>query len=181
MLQQKGYWSRCDWINSNIHEILCCSISNWRLSDGNWKLSKEIQLDSSNVTLHRYQKIKSWTCFKRTGLGLCLVYKTDKKHKRLSRAVEVAKFSSGTLMMILKKLKRIKKKVERLHIEMTSHNHQMLTRWKDCILRWHQSWPDRKPINRRPQWSTLKGRFLDLEKCKSLVLGLLFIFCYSIG
>lgn len=44
------------------------------------------------------QKIKSWTCFTRPGLGLCVVYVTDKKQKRLFRVVEVAKFSSGTLL-----------------------------------------------------------------------------------
>jgi hypothetical protein len=60
------------------------------------------------------QKIKSWTYFTRPGLGLCLVYVTDKKQKRLFRVVEVAKFSSGTLKWILKKLEQIKR------------------RWKDC-------------------------------------------------
>lgn len=44
------------------------------------------------------------------------------------RVVEVAKFSSGTLIKILKKLERIKKRVEWLQIVMTASNHRLLTR-----------------------------------------------------
>lgn len=73
------------------------------------------------------QKIKCWTCFTRPGFGLCVVYKTDKKQKRLFRVVKVAKFSSSTLIKILRKLERIKRRVEKLQIEMTASNHRMLT------------------------------------------------------
>ena len=91
---------------------------------------------------------------------------TNKKQKRFFRVVEVAKFRSGTLTYIVKKLGRIKKKVEKLQIEMTSNDHRKLMRVTNVInerlkLRaaWRRmeqrigsrSWPDRVPINRRPE------------------------------
>ena len=112
------------------------------------------------------QKVKGWTCFTKPDLGLCCMYVTDKKQKRLFRVVEVDKFSSGTLLWILKRLERIKKKVENLQKRMTAMKHQMLNRVVNVIKErltfqasWRRmeqrigsrSWPHKTLINRRPE------------------------------